>query len=57
VVGPGGTSTKTVAADSTGTAQWSYRIGAQGPTGIYTVTASTTWNSQMASASASFTVK
>jgi len=56
---PGGsTSTKTITTDSSGRAVWSYKIGARGPLGTYSITASTTFNSLTASASpAAFTVQ
>jgi len=55
---PGGLKTsKVVTADSSGKAVWSYKIGAKGPTGIYTVTAQATYNSHSATSSpVSFTV-
>jgi hypothetical protein len=54
----GGTSTKSVAADSTGMAVWSYKIGGKGPPGSYSVTASATYNSQTTTSNtASFSVK
>jgi hypothetical protein len=54
----GSTFTKTVAADSTGKAAWSYKIGAKGPLGAYSVRGSATYNSQAANSNtATFTVK
>jgi M6 family metalloprotease-like protein len=54
----GGTSTKTVAADSSGKAVWNYKIGGKGPLGAYSVTVSATYNSQTAAGNATtFTVK
>ena len=54
----GGTTSKAVTADSTGKAVWNYKIGPKGPLGTYSVTASATYSSQMATSNpASFTVK
>ena len=55
---PGGaTSAKSVNADSTGKAAWSYKIGGKGPLGTYSVTASATYNSQTSESTASFLVQ
>ncbi len=56
---PDGTNVvKVVKADSTGEAIWNYRLSRTAPLGSYTVVATATYDSQMASSStASFTVK
>jgi hypothetical protein len=42
----GGKVTKLVTADSNGKAVWSYKIGAKGPMGAYSVVAQATYSSQ-----------
>jgi len=42
----GSTATKTVTADSTGKAVWSYKVGPRDPKGLYTVTVQANYNSQ-----------
>jgi len=54
----GSTSSKTVTTDSTGRAVWNYKIGTKGPLGVYSVTASASYNSEMGTSNtASFTVR
>lgn len=51
MVKPNGTTTKTVSADVTGIATWSYRLSTKDPNGTYRVTARTTFGGQQGPAS------
>lgn len=54
----GGQATKTVAADSQGTATWNYRVGRKDPVGAYSVRATASYSTQTAtSSSVNFTVR